>query len=100
MSGSERQRPGASQGGRRPVQEAPGAADAVELAALYRHELALPSVHILGRTDGVIRPRESQALADQFEDPLVLTHSGGHVVPDDPAVVAGLVDFLERTSRR
>jgi hypothetical protein len=75
-------------------------ADVAELAALYRHKLALPSVHIIGRTDSVIRPRESQALADLFEDPLVLTHAGGHIVPDDRAVVAGLVDFLERTSRR
>jgi hypothetical protein len=75
-------------------------AEAAELTALYRHTLSLPSVHIIGRTDDVVHPRESQALADQFENPLVLTHAGGHIVPDDPAVVAGLVDFLEQTSRR
>jgi hypothetical protein len=67
-------------------------------AELYRHKFTLPSVHVIGRRDGVIRPDESQALADQFEDPIVLRHSGGHIVPDDSAVVEGVARFLDGMS--
>src|SRR5882757_1039345 len=74
--------------------------DAPAHAPLYQHQFTLPSVHIIGRTDGVIPPRESEALAAQFENPVVLEHSGGHVVPGDAAVVDGLTAFLERMSRQ
>jgi hypothetical protein len=38
---------------------------------------------------------ESRRLADQFTDPLVLEHLGGHVVPDDPAVTRPIATLLE-----
>jgi pimeloyl-ACP methyl ester carboxylesterase len=67
-----------------------------EHAELYRHKLTVPSLHVIGHGDPVISPRESHALADQFDDPIVLTHPGGHVVPGDPAIVDGVVRFLDR----
>ncbi|MEA2783855.1 MAG: hypothetical protein QOK29_5464 [Rhodospirillaceae bacterium] len=68
-------------------------------AELFRHRLTLPSVHVIGRGDRVILPHESQALAGQFEAPIVLSHSGGHIVPNDPAVVEGVARFLGGMSR-
>jgi hypothetical protein len=67
-------------------------------AGLYRHRFALPSVHVIGRRDGVIPPRESDDLARQFQDPVVLRHSGGHVVPSDTAIVEGIAGFLDGMS--
>jgi hypothetical protein len=72
--------------------------DAPQHAELYRHRFNLPSVHIIGRTDGIIPPNQSQDLADQFENPLILRHRGGHIVPDDRAVVEGVARFLDRMS--
>jgi pimeloyl-ACP methyl ester carboxylesterase len=69
--------------------------DAPAHAQLYRRRFTLPSVHIIGRTDGVIPPANSQELADQFENPTVLHHAGGHVVPGDATVVDGLRRFIE-----
>jgi pimeloyl-ACP methyl ester carboxylesterase len=73
--------------------------DAPQHAELYQHKFALPSVHIIGSRDGVIPPHESQELADQFENAVVLKHSGGHIVPGDPVVVDGVAHFLDRMSR-
>jgi hypothetical protein len=74
--------------------------DAPQHAPLYRHRFTLPSVHIIGSSDRVIPPHESQDLADQFEDPVVLRHAGGHIVPGDAAVVEGVTQFLDRMSHR
>jgi Serine hydrolase (FSH1) len=43
--------------------------DAPQHAPLYRRQFTLSSVHIIGRADRVIPPRESQDLADQFGNP-------------------------------
>jgi Serine hydrolase (FSH1) len=72
--------------------------DAPRHAELYRHTFALPSVHVIGRTDGIIPARESLDLAHQFENPVVLEHPGGHVIPNDRAVVDGVVRFLDQMS--
>jgi pimeloyl-ACP methyl ester carboxylesterase len=72
--------------------------DAPQHADLYRRTFALPSLHIIGHADGVIPPNESEDLAHQFENPVVLYHAGGHVVPTDRAVVNGIAKFLERIS--
>lgn len=72
--------------------------DAPQHADLYRRSFAVPSLHIIGHTDGVIPPNESEDLADQFEDPVVAYHAGGHVVPADRAVVDGVANFLQRMS--
>jgi len=70
--------------------------DAPQHAELYQRRFTVPSVHIIGDADQVIPPHESRDLADQFIDPVVLTHTGGHIVPSTPAVVDGLTRFLDR----
>jgi hypothetical protein len=72
--------------------------DAAEPDDLFTAPLRVPSVHVIGRIDGVVPPAESRRLADQFADPLVLEHPGGHVVPGDPAVTRPIVELLERLS--
>ncbi|MCW2541924.1 MAG: hypothetical protein JWN95_3649 [Frankiales bacterium] len=68
--------------------------DAPEHAELYRTTFALPSLHIIGEADRVIPPHESLALAAQFENPIVLKHQGGHIIPPDRPIVAGLRQFI------
>jgi pimeloyl-ACP methyl ester carboxylesterase len=68
--------------------------DAPQHLELYRRTYTVPSLHIIGRADVVIPPNDSEALAEQFENPTVLRHSGGHVIPADRAIVAGVTTFL------
>lgn len=72
--------------------------DAAQPDDLFTDPLRVASVHVIGRTDRVVPPVESRRLADQFTDPLVLEHPGGHVVPDDDAVTRPIVELLERLS--
>jgi hypothetical protein len=65
-------------------------------AELFRHKLAVPSVHVIGQGDVVVPRRESLLLADRFADPLVIEHPGGHVIPGDSAVAGPIVEFLSR----
>jgi hypothetical protein len=74
--------------------------DAPRHAELYEHMFTVPSLHIIGSSDVIISPPESQELVDQFEDPVVVRHPGGHVVPSDRAVVEQVVRFLDRMSSR
>jgi predicted esterase len=63
-------------------------------AYLFTRKVSVPSVHIIGRADTVIPWAESRLLADRFEEPLVIEHDGGHVIPVGPDVVAQLGGFL------
>jgi acetyl esterase/lipase len=69
--------------------------------ALYasRASYALPSLHLVGRADGIVPPRETRALAARFANPLVVEHDGGHVIASTPAVRAQVRDFLEARLR-
>jgi predicted esterase len=66
-------------------------------AGLYasKESYSLPSVHIIGRSDSIVPPGESHALASAFLDPLILEHDGGHVVASTPDVRAQVRRFLE-----
>jgi hypothetical protein len=70
-------------------------------AELYRRksEFGLPSVHIIGKSDFVVPGRHSDHLAGFFKDPLILRHSGGHVIPGDPQVRSGVAAFLRERAR-
>ncbi|MCW2855128.1 MAG: hypothetical protein JWR52_743 [Marmoricola sp.] len=74
--------------------------DAPQHAELFQQRFTLPSAHVIGRRDGIIPPRESHALVDQFVDPVVLEHPRGHVVPADQNVVTGLTQFLDRIAQQ
>lgn len=70
-------------------------------AYLYqrRSEYRLPSVHIIGQSDFVVPSSRSERLAGFFENPLMLLHSGGHVIPGDPQVRDSVVAFLQERAR-
>ena len=44
-----------------------------------KHLLTVPSLHIMGRRDGILH--DSRSLAKRFEKPLELMHEGGHAMP-------------------
>jgi predicted esterase len=70
-------------------------------ADLYQRksEYSLPSAHIIGKSDFVVPSSHSDHLASFFKDPLILRHSGGHVVPSDPQVRNGVATFLQERAR-
>ena len=43
--------------------------------------LLVPSIHSFGEGDAIVEPVRSQRLANLFEGAVVVTHSGGHVIP-------------------
>jgi hypothetical protein len=51
---------------------------------------------VIGRSDGVVPRSDSLKLAGRFADPLVLEHSGGHVIPGNQAVAEPIARFLTR----
>jgi acetyl esterase/lipase len=98
---------------RRPTPEQPLSFDFVVLAggfvsrdpthaALYqaRASYDLPSLHILGRADGIVPPSRSRELAAQFEDPIIAEHDGGHILAADASVRQALRSFLQEMLRR
>jgi Serine hydrolase (FSH1) len=70
-------------------------------AYLYQRksEYALPSFHIFGESDFVVPSSRSERLAGFFKDPLILRHSGGHIVPGNPQVRSGFAAFLQERAR-
>jgi hypothetical protein len=42
---------------------------------------------------------DSMVLARQFAAPTILTHPGGHVIPDTPSVLTGAREFFERNQK-
>jgi hypothetical protein len=70
-------------------------------ADLYQRksEYSLPSAHVIGKSDLVVPSSHSDHLASFFKDPLILRHSGGHVVPSDPQVRNGVAAFLQERAR-
>jgi pimeloyl-ACP methyl ester carboxylesterase len=63
-------------------------------AQLFTHKLRVPSLHVMGRHDGIVPMRESQLLAERFVKPVVIEHGGGHVIPDDAAITRRIAAFV------
>ena len=70
-------------------------------AEIYQRKAkyGLPSVHIIGKSDFVVPNGRSDHLASLFKDPLIIRHSGGHVVPSDPQVRNSVATFLQERAR-
>lgn len=70
--------------------------EATEHKALFAHRdaYAMPSLHVIGDADTAVPPADSLALAAMFESPVVVRHSGGHVVPATVEVRTALAEFL------
>ena len=56
--------------------------------------ICLPSLHILGQKDLVIEEVRSRQLADQFQEPTVCLHPGGHFMPYTGDVKEAVLGFL------
>jgi pimeloyl-ACP methyl ester carboxylesterase len=65
-------------------------------ADLFPRPLTIPSVHVTGRSDGIVPRSDSLKLAGRFAGPLVLEHGGGHVIPGERAVAEPIARFLAR----
>jgi pimeloyl-ACP methyl ester carboxylesterase len=65
-------------------------------SGLFPRPLTIPSVHVIGRSDGIVPRSDSLKLAGRFTDPLVLEHDGGHVIPAGRAVAEPFARFLAR----
>jgi pimeloyl-ACP methyl ester carboxylesterase len=65
-------------------------------ADLFPRPLTIPSVHVTGRSDTIVPRSDSLELAARFAGPLVLEHSGGHVIPGDRTVAEPIARFLAR----
>jgi dienelactone hydrolase len=63
-------------------------------ANLFTHQLHVPSLHVMGRNDGIVPMRDSQLLAERFAEPVIIEHAGGHVIPDDPAITTRIAGFV------
>lgn len=43
--------------------------------------ICIPSMHVYGKTDILVDPERTLALAKAFKDPVIVEHKGGHFVP-------------------
>jgi fermentation-respiration switch protein FrsA (DUF1100 family) len=68
-------------------------------ADLFTRKLAVPSLHVMGRADGIVPMRDSLLLAERFADPVIIEHRGGHVIPDDPSITSQIADFVAHHTR-
>ncbi len=72
-------------------------ANDARLAPLYVDPapFALPTAHIIGRTDSIVAPQQSYRLARLFKDREIWEHPGGHVVPNTAEVRRHARRFVE-----
>ena len=63
-------------------------------ADLFPRKLTIPSVHVIGRSDGIVPRPDSLKLANRFTNPLILEHPGGHIIPSQPPVAEPIARFL------
>jgi predicted esterase len=68
------------------------------LARLYASTASyeIPSIHMIGRSDSVVRSEYSRMLASKFNKPLLLEHDGGHVIAASSGIRQQVASFLER----
>jgi acetyl esterase/lipase len=71
-------------------------------AGLYgaKDSFDLPSLHIIGSSDGIVPSEDSRELAARFKNPLVIEHEGGHVIASDASIRSQVRSFLEEMLRR
>ncbi|KAI8082004.1 serine hydrolase FSH [Gilbertella persicaria] len=63
---------------------------------IWSHKISTPTLHMIGEEDSLITPELQQTLVDQCIDPVVLRHSGGHVVPSNAAARNETVAFVSK----
>jgi predicted esterase len=60
----------------------------------------VPSLHIIGRSDSVVSPQTSRALASRFRAPTIVEHADGHVIPATASVCEAAHQFLHAMAQR
>lgn len=65
------------------------------LAWCYEPKIKTPTLHVQGSLDTVVDESRSQALIDRSEDPMVVTHPGGHYVPISKEWSMPLAGFIK-----
>jgi acetyl esterase/lipase len=67
-----------------------------KLAELYSREKSfdLPSLHFVGKTDSIVPPDKTLALAKIFKNPQIFDHADGHIIPTTDAAKKTISDFL------
>lgn len=63
---------------------------------LFAKPISIPSMHIVGQTDGIVPMRDSLRLAARFHQPTVIEHHGGHVIPGDATIARQVDQFVLR----
>lgn len=67
-----------------------------DLQWLYEPKIKTPTLHFIGSLDTVVEESRSQGLVERCEEPLVLTHPGGHYVPVSKEWAMPLAGFLRK----
>lgn len=63
-------------------------------AALFERVITLPSLHVMGTSDGSVPMQDSLRLADRFEDPVIVQHPNGHVIPSAATITSRIAQFI------
>ncbi|ORX90483.1 FSH1-domain-containing protein [Basidiobolus meristosporus CBS 931.73] len=64
--------------------------------AYYDQIIDVPSMIVSGEADGIISPERSDELATCFVDPVVVKHSGGHVMPTKADCRKAFLEFVTK----
>jgi pimeloyl-ACP methyl ester carboxylesterase len=70
-----------------------------EHARLFTTPIRLPSLHVIGRSDTIVAPRDSHALAARFADPELLEHPDGHIVPATDSATRRIAHFIRANTQ-
>jgi Serine hydrolase (FSH1) len=65
-----------------------------EHADLFEQKITVPSLHVMGAADGIVPMPDSLRLAERFERPVIVKHSGGHVIPSDSTITSRIAQFV------
>lgn len=63
--------------------------------SVYEHGIDVPTLHVIGDGDSLVRLERSQALIDLCSKTKVLRHEGGHNIPKGDEEVAQIVQFVK-----
>jgi Serine hydrolase (FSH1) len=63
-------------------------------AGLVGRKITIPSLHVMGASDGIVPMPDSLRLAERFERPVIVKHPGGHVIPSDPTITSRIAEFV------
>ncbi|CAO3639296.1 unnamed protein product [Cunninghamella blakesleeana] len=67
---------------------------------IFAHKIKTPSLHMIGETDTLIVPERMEELADAFENPTILKHPGGHVVPSKADSRNQVLSFVSKFEKK